>query len=139
MSVEADRSLGAQNKQRSYRDSHSEEQQQTRFTSSSSGSTPLHHGLSSGSCPALRRITFGLLSWEYRLQSVRSAPWIYTALMETMSPQQGTMGQNRSDSLTGESKAPQDNKKVPVTLFCRTVGSAGVLTLDTVCVLTRAF
>lgn len=33
--------------------------------------------------------------------------------METMSPQQGTMGQNRSDSLTGESKSLPENKKVP--------------------------
>ncbi|XP_019956282.2 rho GTPase-activating protein 20-like isoform X2 [Paralichthys olivaceus] len=42
-----------------------------------------------------------------------------TALMETMSPQQGTMGQNRSDSLTGESKAPTENKKKMKTLAQR--------------------
>lgn len=42
--------------------------------------------------------------------------------METMSPQQGTMGQNRSDSLTGES-----NKKVPQTLLCRTDGAGGCM------------
>lgn len=48
-----------------------------------------------------------------------------TALMETMSPQEGTMGQNRSDSLTGESKALPDNKKVPVTLLCSAVGADG--------------
>ncbi|XP_056245613.1 rho GTPase-activating protein 20-like isoform X2 [Seriola aureovittata] len=39
--------------------------------------------------------------------------------METMSPQQGTMGQNRSDSLTGESKALTDNKKKMKTLAQR--------------------
>ncbi|XP_070832492.1 rho GTPase-activating protein 20 [Chaetodon trifascialis] len=39
--------------------------------------------------------------------------------METMSPQQGTMGQNRSDSLTGESKTPPDNKKKMKTLAQR--------------------
>ncbi|CAK6968529.1 rho GTPase-activating protein 20 [Scomber scombrus] len=39
--------------------------------------------------------------------------------METMSPQQGTMGQNRSDSLTGESKAIPDNKKKMKTLAQR--------------------
>ncbi|KAE8299762.1 Rho GTPase-activating protein 20 Rho-type GTPase-activating protein 20 [Larimichthys crocea] len=39
--------------------------------------------------------------------------------METMSPQQGTMGQNRSDSLTGESKALPDNKKKMKTLAQR--------------------
>ncbi|XP_075887051.1 rho GTPase-activating protein 20 isoform X5 [Nelusetta ayraudi] len=40
--------------------------------------------------------------------------------METMSPQQGTMGQNRSDSLTRESKAlPADNKKKMKTLAQR--------------------
>lgn len=54
-------------------------------------------------------------SYHGNIPSVRSAPWIYAALMETMSPQQGTMGQNRSDSLTGESKALPDNKKVPAT------------------------
>ncbi|GAA6219154.1 rho GTPase-activating protein 20-like [Lates japonicus] len=36
-----------------------------------------------------------------------------------MSPQQGTMGQNRSDSLTGESKALTDNKKKMKTLAQR--------------------
>lgn len=40
------------------------------------------------------------------------------------------MGQNRSDSLTGESKALPDNKKVPVTLLCRAVGANGVMTVD---------
>ena len=49
------------------------------------------------------------------------------------------MGQNRSDSLTGESKALPDNKTVPMTLLCRTVAAAGALSLDTVCVLTRVF
>ncbi|KAF3694560.1 Rho GTPase-activating protein 20 Rho-type GTPase-activating protein 20 [Channa argus] len=39
--------------------------------------------------------------------------------METMSPQQGSMGQNRSDSLTGEIKAPPDNKKKMKTLAQR--------------------
>ncbi|XP_069569465.1 rho GTPase-activating protein 20 [Brachyistius frenatus] len=39
--------------------------------------------------------------------------------METMSPQQGTMGQNRSESLTGESKALSDNKKKMKTLAQR--------------------
>ncbi|XP_044073217.1 LOW QUALITY PROTEIN: rho GTPase-activating protein 20-like [Siniperca chuatsi] len=39
--------------------------------------------------------------------------------METMSPQQGTMGQNRSDSLTVESKALPDNKKKMKTLAQR--------------------
>ncbi|KAF1382879.1 hypothetical protein PFLUV_G00148400 [Perca fluviatilis] len=39
--------------------------------------------------------------------------------MENMSPQQGTMGQNRSDSLTGESKALPDNKKKMKTLAQR--------------------
>ncbi|KAM9804605.1 rho GTPase-activating protein 20 [Neosynchiropus ocellatus] len=39
--------------------------------------------------------------------------------MENMSPQQGTMGQNRTDSLTGESKAPPDNKKKMKTLAQR--------------------
>nr|XP_033473638.1 rho GTPase-activating protein 20-like [Epinephelus lanceolatus] len=39
--------------------------------------------------------------------------------METMSPQQGTMGQNRSDSLTGQSKALPDNKKKMKTLAQR--------------------
>nr|XP_046260288.1 rho GTPase-activating protein 20 [Scatophagus argus] len=39
--------------------------------------------------------------------------------METMSPQQGTMGQNRSDSLTGESKTLPDNKKKMKTLAQR--------------------
>ncbi|XP_023145687.2 rho GTPase-activating protein 20 [Amphiprion ocellaris] len=39
--------------------------------------------------------------------------------METMSPQQGTMGQNRSDSLTGDSKALPDNKKKMKTLAQR--------------------
>ncbi len=37
------------------------------------------------------------------------------------------MGQNRSDSLTGESKALPDNKKVPVTLLCAAYGADGVL------------
>ncbi|KAK1902880.1 Rho GTPase-activating protein 20 [Dissostichus eleginoides] len=40
-------------------------------------------------------------------------------LMESMSPQQGTMGQNRSDSLTGEGKALPDNKKKMKTLAQR--------------------
>ncbi|XP_029315563.1 rho GTPase-activating protein 20 [Cottoperca gobio] len=39
--------------------------------------------------------------------------------METMSPQQGTMGQNRSDSLTGENKTLTDNKKKMKTLAQR--------------------
>ncbi|KAM9851024.1 rho GTPase-activating protein 20-like [Aulostomus maculatus] len=40
--------------------------------------------------------------------------------METMSPQQGTMGQNGTESLTGESKAPlPDNKKKMKTLAQR--------------------
>ncbi|KAI3356063.1 hypothetical protein L3Q82_017327 [Scortum barcoo] len=39
--------------------------------------------------------------------------------METMSPQQGTMGQNRSDSLTGDSKVLPDNKKKMKTLAQR--------------------
>ncbi|XP_029386488.1 rho GTPase-activating protein 20 isoform X2 [Echeneis naucrates] len=39
--------------------------------------------------------------------------------MDTMSPQQGTMGQNRSDSLTGETKALTDNKKKMKTLAQR--------------------
>ncbi|XP_071337530.1 rho GTPase-activating protein 20 isoform X1 [Trachinotus anak] len=39
--------------------------------------------------------------------------------METMSPQQGTMGQNRSDSLAGESKALSDSKKKMKTLAQR--------------------
>lgn len=55
--------------------------------------------------------------WTYRschgnILYARLDPWIYAALMETMSPQQDTMGQKRSDSLTGESKALPDNKKV---------------------------
>lgn len=53
-----------------------------------------------------------LLTYHGNIPWVRSDPWIYTALMEIMSPQQGTMGQNRSDSLTGESKALPDSKKV---------------------------
>ncbi|KAL3055980.1 hypothetical protein OYC64_018646 [Pagothenia borchgrevinki] len=40
-------------------------------------------------------------------------------LMESMSPQQGTMGQNRSDSLTGGGKALPDNKKKMKTLAQR--------------------
>lgn len=63
--------------------------------------------------------------------------------METMSPQQGTMGQNRSDSLTGENKALPDNKKVPVTLLCGTFfGADGVFCffiVDTVCLRTEMF
>uniref|UniRef100_A0A673B285 Rho GTPase-activating protein 20 n=1 Tax=Sphaeramia orbicularis TaxID=375764 RepID=A0A673B285_9TELE len=39
--------------------------------------------------------------------------------METMSPHEGTMGQNRSDSLTGDSKTPPDNKKKMKTLAQR--------------------
>uniref|UniRef100_UPI0037E855B9 rho GTPase-activating protein 20 n=1 Tax=Semicossyphus pulcher TaxID=241346 RepID=UPI0037E855B9 len=39
--------------------------------------------------------------------------------MESMSPQQGTMGQKRSDSLTGDSKALPDNKKKMKTLAQR--------------------
>ncbi|XP_041662966.1 rho GTPase-activating protein 20 isoform X2 [Cheilinus undulatus] len=39
--------------------------------------------------------------------------------MEIMSPQQGTMGQKRSDSLTGDSKALPDNKKKMKTLAQR--------------------
>ncbi|KAK5890014.1 hypothetical protein CesoFtcFv8_013585 [Champsocephalus esox] len=39
--------------------------------------------------------------------------------MESMSPQQGTMGQNRSDSLTGGGKALPDNKKKMKTLAQR--------------------
>ncbi|XP_041857086.1 rho GTPase-activating protein 20 [Melanotaenia boesemani] len=39
--------------------------------------------------------------------------------METMSPHQGTMGQNRSESLTGESKPTPDNKKKMKTLAQR--------------------
>ncbi|XP_072253564.1 rho GTPase-activating protein 20 [Leuresthes tenuis] len=39
--------------------------------------------------------------------------------METMSPKQGTMGQNRSESLTGESKPSPDNKKKMKTLAQR--------------------
>lgn len=61
-------------------------------------------------------------SYHGNTLSERSDPWIYTVLMETMSPQQGTMGQNRSDSLTGDSKAPSDNKKVPVAPLCGTCG-----------------
>lgn len=38
--------------------------------------------------------------------------------MESMSPQQGTMGQNRSDSLTAESKSLPENKKVPSGHVC---------------------
>lgn len=53
-----------------------------------------------------------LLTYHGNIPWVCSDPWIYTALMEIMSPQQGTMGQNRSDSLTGESKALPDSKKV---------------------------
>lgn len=68
-------------------------------------------------------------SYHGNTLSERSDPWIYTVLMETMSPQQGTMGQNRSDSLTGDSKAPSDNKKVPVTTLCGTSGDDGVLTV----------
>lgn len=73
-------------------------------------------------------------SYHGNTVSGRSDPWIYTVLMETMSPQQGTMGQNRSDSLTGDSKAPSDNKKVPVTPLCGTSGDDAVLR---VCALTR--
>ncbi|CAN9497657.1 unnamed protein product [Ophioblennius macclurei] len=39
--------------------------------------------------------------------------------MESMSPQQGSMGQNRSDSLTGEGKTLHDNKKKMKTLAQR--------------------
>uniref|UniRef100_A0A1A7YGE1 Rho GTPase-activating protein 20 n=1 Tax=Iconisemion striatum TaxID=60296 RepID=A0A1A7YGE1_9TELE len=39
--------------------------------------------------------------------------------MESMSPQQGTMGQNRSESLTGESKPTPDSKKKMKTLAQR--------------------
>ncbi|KAM9343137.1 rho GTPase-activating protein 20 [Pholidichthys leucotaenia] len=39
--------------------------------------------------------------------------------MESMSPQQGTMGQNRSESLTGDSKTLPDNKKKMKTLAQR--------------------
>ncbi|XP_068602744.1 rho GTPase-activating protein 20-like [Brachionichthys hirsutus] len=39
--------------------------------------------------------------------------------MENMSPQQGTMGQTRSDSVAGERKAPPDNKKKMKTLAQR--------------------
>lgn len=67
-SVEAGRSRSAQSKQRSDRNTQ-RGAQRTRITSFPSGSTPLHHGSSSGSRPALRRINFGLtprsLSWEY--------------------------------------------------------------------------
>lgn len=35
------------------------------------------------------------------------------------------MGQKRSDSLTGESKALPENKKVPVTLLCRSFSDDG--------------
>lgn len=90
-------------------------------------SASLHHGFSPDSRSALRRINFVDLTLSYHgnIPSVRSAPWICTALMETMSPQQGTMGQNRSDSLTGESKALTDSKKVTI------VGADGDLTVDT--------
>ncbi|XP_038158575.1 rho GTPase-activating protein 20 isoform X2 [Cyprinodon tularosa] len=44
---------------------------------------------------------------------------MYPALMESMSPQQGSMGQNRSDSLTGDSKAVPENKKKMKTLAQR--------------------
>ncbi|XP_014900544.1 rho GTPase-activating protein 20-like isoform X2 [Poecilia latipinna] len=44
---------------------------------------------------------------------------MYTALMESMSPQQGSMGQNRSDSLTGDGKPLPDNKKKMKTLAQR--------------------
>lgn len=51
------------------------------------------------------------------------------------------MGQNRSDSLTGENKALPDNKKVPVTLLCGTFfGADGVFFIvDTVCLRTEMF
>lgn len=49
------RSNGARRQRRTQR-----RRQRARFTSSSSGSAPLHHGFSSGACPALRRINFGL-------------------------------------------------------------------------------
>lgn len=44
-----------------------------------------------------------------------------------MPPQQGAMGQNRSDSLTGEGKALPDNKKVPPLLqvFIKTLLISG--------------
>lgn len=61
-----------------------------------------------------------LLTYHGNIPWVRSDPWIYTALMEIMSPQQGTMGQNRSDSLTGESKALPDSKKVPLK-YCNVI------------------
>ena len=73
-------------------------------------------GLALGSSPD-KRWTY-LRSYHGNIPSVRSAPWMCTALMETMSPQQGTMGQNRSDSLTGESKAPTENKKVTAARLC---------------------
>ncbi|XP_035994844.1 rho GTPase-activating protein 20 isoform X2 [Fundulus heteroclitus] len=55
----------------------------------------------------------GLYSlYDGNIPPVRSAPWMYTSLMESMPPQQGSMGQNRSDSLTGDSKALPDSKKM---------------------------
>ncbi|MEQ2221131.1 hypothetical protein ILYODFUR_012547 [Ilyodon furcidens] len=44
---------------------------------------------------------------------------MYTALMESMSPQQWSMGQNRSDSLTGDGKVLLENKKKMKTLAQR--------------------
>lgn len=49
------------------------------FTSSSSGSTPLHHGFSPGACPVLRRINFGLtlVSWEYTICALGPVDLVY--------------------------------------------------------------
>lgn len=79
------------------------------FTSAPPGSPPPNHGCSRGAFPALRRIKWTLRGCDGNIPE----PWIYAALMETMSPQQGTMGENRSDSLTGELKPLPENKKVP--------------------------
>lgn len=75
----------------------------------------IHTGSACRSLPdKLWKLKKRKLSHHGNTQRLRSEPWIYSVLMETMSPQQGTMGQNRSDSLTRESKAlPADNKKVP--------------------------
>lgn len=60
------------------------------------------------------------MQWEYEYvrcglkQQQTPCRSTVVALMETMSPQQGTIGQNRSGSLTGNSKfcALPDSKKV---------------------------